>query len=519
MNMKFFKISFVSSIMAIAFASCSGQVNKTQNLDAQKIAAQTADACAQNMCPCSYPGGTVASGSQVSVYDASVVNCGDTCAPHMSQVTCTNGKFSKDVSALSFSCQVGSCTACSLGNNLISNNAQVTTYKVNQLDCGQSCEDFKLVRTCANGVLSGDPAYQYTTCQPSTCSCRLPDNSGSLTLGGSMNFYSTQNAACGVSCASQMQSRTCGSTGTGSGRVFSFSGSASYQYTSCKDADPSTCQCTLPNGLGTLGNGGTFVLNTLQTATCQTCAQLGQALTVKCTGGVLQDPSLNTINIATTPYKYLCTQSACVDCVLPGFAPGVGDGKSIYLYTHATYDCGVSPSLDAHSFACSAGKLTRDGSPYDPTKDPSAPSAYYTNSTSSCVGCTTPWGATISVGTNVKAYRFSGAVVDGCGKSCSYTTLTCVSQATLTGDTSYTMSSCQTACNTTGGGAPPKACLLPWQNSFVTPDSLVPMWSKKTVTCGDSCQNYFKLGKCSLSTGTFDAGLKYIYPSCTELCP
>ena len=116
----------------------------------------------------------------------------------------------------------------------------------------------------------------------------------------------------------------------------------------------------------------------------------------------------------------------------------------------------------------------------------------------------------------------SGNVVNECGQGCKSAVRKCLDDGTWEGDDQYfvdfTLQACPNDCSDEGGGAPPRVCLLPWQNSYVTPDSVVPMWKKKTVGCGESCQDHFKLGRCEMSTGTFDAGFEYIYPSCTQVC-
>jgi hypothetical protein len=708
---------FCLMLTAVAMLSgCTGQVSQPQNQQAQQASAVIAQQCAKGQCPCNSPIGSIASGSNVIVYDTNNVSCDDTCSSHGTTVTCTNGKFSQDVSQMSFTCDVSQCVACTLGSNLIPNNETVTLYNTNVVDCGLSCQDAKEERTCFNGTLSGDTSYNQTNCVPRVCDCRLPDNTGSVTLNGTATLYSAQTAACGQTCSQIAQVRTCESQGTGDSRTFFWSGSSSFQYTTCQEA--SGCACTLPNNLGQINNGqtynlsataqvpcgqtcdsqnvtvacnngvltqvsngavvniattnlkyectvancqlcqvnaqisvpngqtytfynasssacgqqcsdisevrtcvnGTFngntsysypscstrlckcalpdnssetipvgqsivlysalrpqcgqtcpgisqsftcteqlnngvytyvfpgssgyqhstcgpaqgcscpmpagipaisdgkttTLSSVQQATCPTACSQTPSITVTCVGGVLQntaDNSIVNINAPGFQYPYQCQDAVCTDCPLPGYG-SIPNNSTITLYSKATLDCGDNINLLTYSFSCQASVLYQNGVVYTPPNG--TPPTWYTSITPNCTGC--PFaGLTIAQGATVWAYKGSGNAGNTCGQGCKSQQQTC-NNGVMSGDPSYNMSSCSSNCSQEGGGAPPRLCLLPWQNSFVTPDAQIPMWSRNTVPCGDSCQNYFKVGKCQMATGTFDVGFQYIYQSCTELC-
>ncbi len=315
------KIKFLTALIATLtlLTACTGSVTPKTNAAADAlVVAQSAD-CKDGKCPCNSPLGPIADGVSIPVYSVAQVACGSTCASLASQLTCHNGTWDKDTTNLSFSCQVQACQSCKVGtNNIVGDGQSISMYSASQSACGQSCQDLKQVQTCSNGILldsSGNPAnptYNQVACVAPTCSCRLPDNSGALSLGGSQTFYSQTNGTCTQSCASLSQSRTCSMTGTGSSAVFSFNGSSAYQYSSCQDVTPAQCECALPGGLGTLGNGASYTLYSQSSVSCTTCATVSNA-SVTCQNGTLVNQGSSTAFSGAATYKYNCQQTACLN--------------------------------------------------------------------------------------------------------------------------------------------------------------------------------------------------------------
>ena len=501
----------------VFFSGCSGQANPPQDQKAQALVNSLSANCGSKSCPCSSPIGLIASGSEVTAYTSATVSCGQACRSVAVSLKCNDGKFDKDISSLQFSCSVDVCPACVLGDNLIAEGTNITTYNQSVVDCGDTCSDHQTSRLCSSGTLSGDATYDQVNCQPAFCACELPDKTGFLTLGGSMTFYSTNKPACGTSCTSLSQNRTCVSKGSGSSRTFSWSGDTKYSFGTCTEPDPATCVCKLGNGLPTLGNGGFVTLSSVAKSSCIPCSN-HPSRNIKCVDGKLYDADSGAVVTNTQPYIYQCQQTECLACSIPNYGT-LDDGSSITLFSQNSMSCAEDPKSFTYTLSCSKKNLSVNGKSYDPLTMV-LPKVWYTSMSSTCVGCKTAWGVIFPVGTQITAFKTGSSVFGGsCGQPCSSQEMTCLPSGSFTGDPSYNLQACPQTCNQEGGGAPPRGCLLPWQNSFVTPGTKIPMWKKKIVGCGDSCFNHFKVGVCQIETGTFDAGFSYIYPACTEVCP
>ncbi len=277
-------------------------------------------------------------------------------------------------------------------------------------------------------------------------------------------------------------------------------------------------QCTIPGyqGGSAIADNTSVTLYSVSSIGCGQTAST-YASTFSCPNGVLQKNGAAYNPATDTNHYYSSVNNTCVQCVIPGYEGGaaIAANSSVTLYSAHSLACGQTASQFASQFSCgSTDVLLKNGAAYNPSTDTNT---YYASMTNTCVGCPTPWGATIPIGTVINAYKASGSSSNTCGGGCKSQQQTCQATGTMSGDNSYNLQACTNTCSQEGGGAPPRMCLLPWQNSYVTPDSKIPMWSRKTVACGDSCQNYFRVGRCLLSSGIFDAGLQYIYQSCTEL--
>ncbi len=428
----------------------------------QDLAAEKENKCAQNECPCETPLGNIAHNGIIDIYDVSEVQCGQSCEANKSSFVCVNSKLYPESLAVGsrnpdtdylvnkhYTCKAQECASCLVGNSIIKHGESAPFYSSSQLDCNQTCESVKQSRTCSNGDLDGDDLFINLTCEERDCKCRLPDNSGYLSLDGTMTFFSKETVKCGESCDTSKLDRKCISSGSGATRTFSFNGSTTFKFQSCTEPSEASCYCNLPNY-----------------------------------GGIVN-----------------------------GAAP-------IVLYTKSSIKCGEQIEPFSFEFKCENNVILRNGQTYDPTSDPkSASTFYYSSFRDNCTGCKTPWGKTIPIGSKVMAFQIVGQGAGTCGVGCKKQERTCLESGVLDGSIDYDSELCTNLCSEEGGGAPPQVCLLPWQNSYVTPGAKIPMWKRNTVACGESCQTHYKLGTCMMDTGTFDAGIEYIHKSCTELCP
>ena len=541
---KLYDVFILYSFALLFVFGCSSKVNAPQSEQANQVEMSYTKACSKGSCPCSSPLGPIVDGGTALAYDTSQVTCGNTCQPHAITLKCKNGAFDKDIKALSFSCQVNACQACTVGNNQVPHGFTVQMYKGSTVSCGQSCDDNKRALVCKDGKLQGtlagasadgkDSLYSATSCLPASCSCAIPDG-GTMSLGGTMKFYKAANGTCSVPCenASNVTLKTCVQGGQVTAPTYAFSGDSTFTKSSCLERPPSLCGCVLPDDKKTLLAHGLSqdLYPNAAPVNCATCDS--SKMTVYCDSGTLYNkPSSDSSRVVIGPsdlssHKILsCDPGKTLDCSINNLC--IADKTSKTLYGKNPLTCNDMPADSRSMFACNSTQLLRDGVTYDPLKDSFKTTWQVSSPSNSCVGCAMPWGGSVSVNSKVTMFKSSAGSSNSCGTGCKQFQFTCQASGQFSsGDTLidadykantklYTQT-CQNSCSQEGGGAPPRFCLLPWQNSFVSADSVIPMWNKKVVEYGDSCQNHYKLGRCMLSTGTFDAGIQFIYKSCTEL--
>ncbi len=487
-------------------------------------------------CFCTLPNGlgVLAHGQSRTISTAQTVACGETCNAKPSvSVTCDNGQFRNvanltqvvDFSTPVFSghkyqCSVEACVSCKVPGTSISilhgNNHRFA--KESSAGCGMSC-DFK-DRACTNGVFAGDITYAAASCNKRPCLCNVSDRPGiQIPVGDRTTFYRSTIAACGQTCAQIAQEKTCSEVVQPDGSYqYEFVGDSTHNSGQCTEA--TGCSCGLPNALGTIEDGKTVILVNQPSVSCGTRCDEIPSISLKCSNGFLvrtTDGSTVDTSPSDFPYQYYCHQSSCSGCSLPGYG-SLPNNTSRTLYDKDKIGCGDQPEIHTFDFKCENGGLLQNGIPYSAANDSAAPPQWFESYILDCPGCPLPWGGSIPEGSKIKGYKYFGTVVNNCGRGCKVSERLC-KNGVLQGDVSYNLKECNNSCTLEGGGAPPRVCLLRWQNSFVTPDAQIPMWNKRSVGCGDSCQNHFQLSRCKMERGNFDVPSEYIYPSCTEVCP
>ena len=200
-------------------SSCTSQTRTCSN--GTLSGSYTNSSCSVAPCPCTLPwGGILAHGSSVTAYLFS------------SAVTCTSQTRTCNNGTLSGSYTYQSCLrSCALPwGGTVASGSSFTAYQSNSVPCGSSCTS--QTRTCTNGTLTG--SYSNRTCSVEPCPCTSPWGT-TVTHGSSITAYSSSSVACGSSCDSVKQNRTC-TNGV-------LSGTATNQ--NCSVAP---CPCTTPWG-------------------------------------------------------------------------------------------------------------------------------------------------------------------------------------------------------------------------------------------------------------------------------
>jgi hypothetical protein len=542
--------------LTVFLAGCSGGVNQGTNVTEINLQSQYQAQCSAGKCPCSSPVGLIVDGGTATAFTVNQVSCNQSCSDHQVLLTCQNGQFFKqgvaqNISQLSFGCQAQACATCLLGQNQVTPGSVVTMYSQSTAQCGQNCQSFSRNLTCVNGHFQGsltgpsqdgkDNLYSLATCVPTGCHCNLP-NGGTLSVNGSLTFYQAATGTCQSNCtnANNSISRTCVNSGTTANPIFSLNGDPTYSSLTCSGPTPKSCSCTLPDHKTVIGQGQMAILYSQNTeANCNTCTSPQSQMKVYCDSGVLYNAPISATTrqpispTTLTTFQYTTCDTSPVDCFINQIC--VANGKNATLYSTSSLQCGQSLTSVSAVFSCSSGAAFKNNLPYIPTADTNASTWTANVPPNACsTGCQTPWKATVSTGTVITAYYSSGTSSNTCGVGCKSYQFTCLAGSggaspswsandptappgiAATSNNPYAQT-CNNGCTQEGGGAPPRFCLLPWQNSYVSTDVPIPMWNVKIAYCGDSCQNHFKVGKCQLATGQFDAGYNFIYQSCTEL--
>lgn len=112
---------------------------------------------------CELPwGGTIGSGDSVTAYEAASVPYGDSCVDE--QRTCDAGDLSGSFEYQS--CTVNGAADCSLDGQTVAHGDSFTFYSV---EGHSNCASVGSNRTCNDGSLSGDPSFQYASCETLPC--------------------------------------------------------------------------------------------------------------------------------------------------------------------------------------------------------------------------------------------------------------------------------------------------------------------------------------------------------------
>ncbi|MBI4087792.1 peptidoglycan-binding protein, partial [Candidatus Kaiserbacteria bacterium] len=125
-------------------------------------------------------------------------------------------------------------TSCFVGGLTIPSGGTIQMYSINSAPLGASCTLYGQIRQCINGILTGSPSYQYTSCSSTTAPIRLGCTVGNVSMaeGETRTFFLSQLVPYGGTCT--WQGRTC-LNGT-------LSGGSGFQYTSCVVSTvPSSC--------------------------------------------------------------------------------------------------------------------------------------------------------------------------------------------------------------------------------------------------------------------------------------
>lgn len=380
-----------------------------------------------NCASCNLDGVDVAHGGSATFY-MSVRPCNGSCGAISQVRTCFNGTLDGDAAYSKGTCPAESCASCTTqginwsvaGVNCSASAPGGTHNTVRNLSDASAPGLGSASVQCANGTWNEQAG---STC--TTASCSLPWG-GTISSGQTTAAYLNSSEPCGSSC--QSQSRTC-NDGTLSG---------SYTNQSCSVSG--CASCTTPWGTTVPHGDGALDWNTV-TAFQSASVPFGESC-------VSENRSCNNGTLSGSYVHQSCSVGGAANCTAP-WGTTVAHGSSVNAYQASSVSCGNSCVSELRS--CNNGTL-------------SGSYASQSCSVGGC-GCPLPWGGSISVGENVRAYRAqyaSGSCNDldelrFCNNS--------AGGPVLTG--SYTFQSCQPGS---------QACGVPSFQYF-------PTWEQPTPAC------------------------------------
>lgn len=263
---------------------------------------------------CLLPDGTaIAHGASPALYKKSTVLFGQTCEPFKAVRTCNNGALSGNAEYIYASCATegaGTCTitASSTASTTLAHSEQKEFYSVELAPYTNTCNDYKQLRVCTDGHLSGSDTYKYPSCRVNPARTCTLDNV-TVAHGGKFTFYSVRSHA---NCASVSLARACTDG--------ALSGIGTFQYAVCAPVGQRWC---VLDGKYTAHNATSTYYSKQQVPFGNSCGQFSTQR--GCVDGTLNGSSA--YGFAT------CSSSEAAACTLDGKTLAHGESDVFYALT------------------------------------------------------------------------------------------------------------------------------------------------------------------------------------------
>lgn len=499
-----------SSERIVKASSVNLEVNKIQVRDRagnvtswSKTVKETAPPC-----PCLAPWGeTIPHGETRPAFKVGSVQCNQECSSQSIQRTCTNGILSGDSAYQFASCQILNCPQCTLPwGEKLSHGESATGYAAANVTCADQCKSTFL--TCVKGVLQGDAAtYKNKACAFSRPTCNCSFAGTIIPDGGSKSVYGKSEVACGETC-------TAGSVKCDKG---SLSGDTAMTEFTCAVKE---CKCTTSWGQKLAPNEEVSAYKK-DSLTCDEAVQCdvdSNRIKIKCT-----DVKTNTLTVTAGTgaiadfTKGSCSIPVC-GCRHIGLVFRPSDpALKVYKISTATSPTTCNGQGNWGTVTC-----VKSGSNYVVKGDTNTGIFKYTQcqdnvgggNSSENVGAGTGGGSGGGVGNSTGEGEGFSRRSSGFGSGCDVNASPYYCVGTIGG------------IKFREGGA----CYLPsltgkrtWPTDIkdiserISVGTYYAAYSQQTVACGDSCSKYMGIVSCDAS-GMFNVD-KYPYMECREVCP
>ncbi len=464
-------------------------------------------------CPCDTPWGEkLAHGATHKAFKSMAVNCTTTCEANSQERTCNNGVLSGSNDYKAKTCTVTGCAGCTLPwGDKIEHGDSAKAYNLANAPCKDRCESATL--TCDKGqLLGGVETFRYKACAYTLPTCDCTHAGVIIKNGNSQTVFNAKEVECNKTCA---QGEVRCTDGTLSGQL-------GYQELSCS---VKPCRCKTAWG-GLLDNNQTDYAYKKKVLTCddqvagQTCNDANNRIRIRCTDPINNVISLDsgTGNVADFPSE-TCAPEVC-GCVHLGNILKEGDKLKVFKIEEATPPVKCDTEGNFGEVECTKsgnnfrliGDTDDDVFKYTECKDLEIPgTGTGVGNSPSDVGVGTGGGAGGGTGNS-----------EGDGEGFKRRSRSSGSGCDINSPPYYCLG------GTFKMSTPNSWCSLPTEDGYVAtddeeffsqriePGGNLTLYSRKTVTCGDSCFNYQKIVSCD--SGVMTNSDVYKYLDCREVC-
>ncbi len=419
-------------------------------------------------------------GDFVRLYTTQSIEC-KSCEQFEVQRQCVDGLLTGDANAKFQSCDSIACKDCPISTEFfVKHNESKLFFKTNRglnCDAQKKCESAarSQTRTCSNGILSGDTAFNQLTCTNDFCSCTVQNST--YKHNENLNYYTRSESKCS-------DNFNCGDAGVKvsskcvDGQIQGLSTGLTI-FNSCAQEQ---CKCIFKDANNvetTLNDGQKIDVFSASTVACGvSCNTVKGQIT--CSRGKLS----GNVNYVTTS----CASNSC------GCTHGqvrIDNGATKEVFTNASPICGIKCDSIKGFVSCTNGVLSGDTGKMATTCAEQTCDCSYQNTDAQMI--------TITNATSAFVWEKKVAT---CGVTCNSMkgSVSCANTV-LTGSTTFKANTCsEQKCE----------CTTPWNTTVLAKDtyqlaSKIPFYKMDKSKCGElkcaQTPNLIKYFAC-VKTGT-----------------
>jgi hypothetical protein len=442
-----------------------------------------------------------------NVYKMEQVECKQSCDAQKQVQTCDNGKWSGSTDYKFQICKVKDCPCMSPWGAQVPHGFVGKAYKVAAVTCKDDCQASNF--SCDQGVIKGlaSADYKYESCNFTVEKCNCEYKGLTILNNQSSSYFAAKSVKCTETC--KLGKVTC--------KDGQLSGDTTYTETSCS---PQICKCTTPWG-ELLSHGeerNVYINSKIACASTVNCSDAANISRIKCA-----DAATNSITNLTNPTVAIstytassCLKEVCACSHLGTIFKPTDPPLAVYKIRNARFPNKCELATNMGTVTCGSdfnlkGDINTAIFPYTECKNITTG----TGDSESDVGGGEGGGTGGGVGNDkgdgegFRRRRKGGGGGSGCDVN----------------SPPYFCATTSARQNNYGN-----FCLLPTESGYdtslitatdyrqrISPGGWIALYSKKEVACGDKCSNYLGLSQCVI--GRMSEKNKFKYLDCVEKCP